>query len=106
MQEFSGSRPQQSDINQDSSLRQEFEEFKGMSENRFKFLEEKIQRLETRNNHQDNEVPPQKINDNQDSLSPLLCISTNYIDNLPLPNSTQETSTSEPRRSGRFSNYT
>ena len=104
MQEFSGPRPQQSDVNQDSSLRQEFEEFKRMAEDRFKVLEEKIQSLENKDNHQEYEVPPQENNDNQDSLSPLLCISTNYIDNLPLPNSTQETSTSEPRRSGRINN--
>ena len=104
MQEFSGPRPQQSDVNQDSSLRQEFEEFKRMAEDRFKVLEEKIQSLENKDNHQEYEVPPQENNDNQDSLSPLSSISSNYIDNIPLPNPTQETSSSEPRRSGRLNN--
>ena len=104
MQDFSGLRSQQSDVNQDLNLRQEFEDFKKMMEVRFKVLEEKIGRMENKDNHQENEVPHQQNNEHQDSLSPLSSISTNYIDNIPLPTSTQETSTSERRRSGRLNN--
>lgn len=55
-------------------------------------------------NHKENEVPMKKNKDHQDPLSSLSSLSTNYIDNLRLPNSTQEASTSELRRFGRLNN--